>query len=921
MATLTVRNNPYIIGPPISDPKRFFGRTSLFDFVRSNLLSGARVILLHGQRRIGKSSVLAQIPAIEGLADFVFASLDLQYVSNEPLWAILHKLGLAIAAAAEKAGAVVTPLSAEELRQDEQSFLRVFLPRVQAALGYRQLVLLLDEFDVVGDQRAPAASEPFFSYLRSALNQVRLIAVVGRRVDDLGDMRQLFHEAPSQEIGLLDRESAVELITRPAESMIKFRPPAIDAILELSAGHPYFTQLLAYALFQRAEQRKQFVVEREDVEAAVGKAMESGLPGLAWFHSGLPVEERVMFSAVSDCQEKTGGGQREQVLMVLAGVGIVVTEALERAVVRLLDWGFVQRVGPEPLPVFRVTVELVRRWMVRYHPLRKEIEDLEITIPEASQKYAEAQAARATGSGQAYGLYKDAVALNPNHFSAVLEMAELASALGNFGEAAQAYQRLYLSDPTPRNAERYAVALLEAAKQDLSAGDFVSAGRNANDALRYDAENQDAQMVWEAAEAQRLRALAARNPFIVGPPVPPSEFTGRKKEVGLVLSAIGRRGHVVLFGERRMGKTSLLQYIASPNAWRGASFSPDAVFSVYVDCSSVRSFSAAALWQEIAARVQTRLAESGNSSLAPDTLPGIDDKSPSTMNPYIAMAGQALAARGRRMVLLLDEFDGALAMAGGQWEALTTQLRRLATASPGGASLILAMRRSPAGAQEPASVVSPWYNIFRLVPVARLEPEEVSELVQKMPYPLTDDEAIWLRETAERYPFPLSCGLSLLFQWHAAGRRFEVLEVTQELFDETNSFFASLWSGATATEKGVMALAAIRDCELRLGNRFSGFDGFDMAIARRRQVLRELQERGLMGKTPNRYSLGSSLLELWIMQELEALSPRDTEELASSFRELSGPHVADELLAALREIAARQVTRDIRPWTHPVLEG
>src|SRR5580658_6884731 len=120
----------------------------------------------------------------------------------------------------EKTGAAVAPLSREELRQDEQLFLTVFLPRVLAALGRRQLVLLLDEFDVVGDQRAPEASEPFFSYLRSALNQVYLIAVVGRRMGDLGDMRNLFHEGSSQEIGLLDRDSAVELITKPAGSML-----------------------------------------------------------------------------------------------------------------------------------------------------------------------------------------------------------------------------------------------------------------------------------------------------------------------------------------------------------------------------------------------------------------------------------------------------------------------------------------------------------------------------------------------------------------------------------------------------------------------------------------------------------------------------------------------------------------------------
>src|SRR5205085_6671567 len=121
MASLTVRNNPYIIGPPISISSRFFGRTSLFEFVQSNLRSGAKVILLHGQRRIGKSSVLAQLPARVNLPDFVFASLDLQYVSKEPLSAILHKLALIIVAALDKAGAPLPAVTVEERQQDPQS--------------------------------------------------------------------------------------------------------------------------------------------------------------------------------------------------------------------------------------------------------------------------------------------------------------------------------------------------------------------------------------------------------------------------------------------------------------------------------------------------------------------------------------------------------------------------------------------------------------------------------------------------------------------------------------------------------------------------------------------------------------------------------------------------------------------------------
>ena len=57
--------NPFVAGGAIGDPggQGFFGRAKVFGFVRSALNSVQRSpILLIGQRRIGKSSVLRQLP-------------------------------------------------------------------------------------------------------------------------------------------------------------------------------------------------------------------------------------------------------------------------------------------------------------------------------------------------------------------------------------------------------------------------------------------------------------------------------------------------------------------------------------------------------------------------------------------------------------------------------------------------------------------------------------------------------------------------------------------------------------------------------------------------------------------------------------------------------------------------------------------
>ena len=86
------RRNPYIIGRPITEPGSFFGRESLFQFVADSLDKGSQVILLHGQRRIGKSSVLAQIPNFVDLEQFAFVPLSLEGDSQKPLGEVLHEL-------------------------------------------------------------------------------------------------------------------------------------------------------------------------------------------------------------------------------------------------------------------------------------------------------------------------------------------------------------------------------------------------------------------------------------------------------------------------------------------------------------------------------------------------------------------------------------------------------------------------------------------------------------------------------------------------------------------------------------------------------------------------------------------------------------------------------------------------------------
>ena len=56
--------NPYIAGNPVTGTEMFFGREDIFEFVRQTLIGRHRdnsAIVLYGQRRTGKTSVLYQM--------------------------------------------------------------------------------------------------------------------------------------------------------------------------------------------------------------------------------------------------------------------------------------------------------------------------------------------------------------------------------------------------------------------------------------------------------------------------------------------------------------------------------------------------------------------------------------------------------------------------------------------------------------------------------------------------------------------------------------------------------------------------------------------------------------------------------------------------------------------------------------------
>ncbi len=392
-ALIAKQNNPYIIGVPIDEPKYFFGREDLFKFIEDNLNQNAKVILLHGQHRIGKSSVLYQVHNFVKLEQFFFVVLSLEGKNTTSLSNVIHEIAVEIKEYLEYELELevqhILPPSPQDLDRDIKLFYDNFLNQIFKVVGGKNLVVLLDEFDVLGDNSQDTASNHLFTHLKYLIDRRKkffLIPVIGQRLDDMPNLLGLFHQAPNQRIGLLEEGSAKRLIIEPAKGILEYQPDAIKAILELSAGHPYFTQVICFAVFSKARDEEKPLVTREDVESIVDKAIEIGEAGLAWFYDGLAAPERIVFSAVAEAQQiASGRGElvEGESLKLLQEHGVVLTESLKQAGERLVESGFLDDLGKQPelfrtrKPTYTIKIELVRRWLIKRHPLHREIWKLE----------------------------------------------------------------------------------------------------------------------------------------------------------------------------------------------------------------------------------------------------------------------------------------------------------------------------------------------------------------------------------------------------------------------------------------------------------------------------------------------------------------------------------------------------------------
>ena len=296
--------SPYIVGNPVDREEMFFGRKDVIERIRRQLGSttNANVILLEGNRRTGKTSILRQLQKMDVLPGWIAVYCSFQDAEGDESRAgistrnVYRLLARTLGWSLFDAG-VLTWLPGEPSPESRRSFkvefrgaldrvfasdhpFEVFEEYLSAALAAakpRRVLLMLDEFDKLQEGIDTGATSPQVpENIRHILQHHEGLSAIltgSRRLKRLREeyWSALFGLGYRLGISALPREDARRLVTEPVAGRLSYLPAARDRLSELCARHPFLIQSLCNRVFEQAAESDERTITVDAVNVAASE--------------------------------------------------------------------------------------------------------------------------------------------------------------------------------------------------------------------------------------------------------------------------------------------------------------------------------------------------------------------------------------------------------------------------------------------------------------------------------------------------------------------------------------------------------------------------------------------------------------------------------------------------------------------------
>lgn len=380
--------NPYITGGPIKPGSKdmFFGRAPVFDFIRNNISSRTQknVLIIQGERRTGKTSILYQIPHVLG-QDYICAFLDGQEFGRASLDYFFYRMAKAISNSCAQYGIYVSPPPKTAFKNDPwYEFKDQFMEELSTALGDRYLIILFDEFESLEYAVDKGTMDTvIFNYIRNLMQHEERLVFIFAGVHRLEEMMQdywgvMFNIALYWKISFLDEDATRDLIVKPVEGYnMMFDDLALEKIIRATAGHPYFVQLLCRFLINRHNSLKKNYITIQDVNQELDNVVEKAKPHFNYIWTLSSPNERILLAILPEILRKKKIATPIDILQELEKLKLDIPEMkISSALKTLCAKDILERV-PDSEVHFRFKVDFIRMWVEKHQPLDKVLEAME----------------------------------------------------------------------------------------------------------------------------------------------------------------------------------------------------------------------------------------------------------------------------------------------------------------------------------------------------------------------------------------------------------------------------------------------------------------------------------------------------------------------------------------------------------------
>jgi AAA+ ATPase superfamily predicted ATPase len=361
------------------------------------------------------------------------------------------------------------------------------------------------------------------------------------------------------------------------------------------------------------------------------------------------------------------------------------------------------------------------------------------------------------------------------------------------------------------------------------------------------------------------------NPFTYGNPISdPVRFFGRRVEVEQVytrlLNAEFESSSIV--GERRTGKTSLLNYIAHPSTASARGLDLSRYLFIYADLQMVdQKTTPTRFWARLLRRVARKVKDD---ELKAEFKQAYEQEE--IDNYTLDDLFYSTDERDLYFILLLDEFENVTENTNFGTDFFYG-LRALAIHH--NLALITASRQELITLCHSDAVrASPFFNIFANINLPAFDEGEVRAMLEQSlegtDMRFTPVELALLFDIAGYHPYFVQVAAHFLFSAHARGMAAQRREqfLLREFREEAIPSLADYWHHSDDGEKIVLTALALLARQGKAGKQRFSLGRLEQLYHRSDLTLSRLRKRALVTVGEQGYTLFSSVFGSWIVAEL-----------------------------------------------------